>query len=77
MAQCMSFEVHESLINFFFYELKKDAMEGFAQVSLQQLAAADRELHIRLAEKTRAGLKPGPAGELPLDIPTQQLLERA
>ena len=75
VAQCMSFEVHESLINFFFYELKKEPMEGFAQVSLQQLAAADRELHTRLAEKTRAGLKPGPAGELPLDIPTTQLLE--
>jgi hypothetical protein len=47
-------------------------MEGFAAVSLHQLAAADRELHIRLAEMTRAGFKPGPAGELPLDIPTTQ-----
>ena len=50
-------------------------MEGFAPVSLQQLAAADRELHIRLAEATRAGFKPGPAGELPLDIPTNALME--
>ena len=50
-------------------------MEGFAPVSLQQLAAADRELHIRLAEMTRAGFKPGPAGELPLDLPTNQVLE--
>ena len=50
-------------------------MEGFAPVSLQQLAAADRELHIRLAEATRAGFKPGPAGALPLDIPTNALME--
>ena len=71
----MSFETHEKIINFFFYELKKEPMEGFAPVSLQQLAAADRELHIRLAEMTRAGFKPGPAGELPLDLPTDQVLE--
>ena len=75
VAQAMSFETHEKIINFFFYELKKEPMEGFAPVSLQQLAAADRELHIRLAEMTRAGFKPGPAGELPLDLPTNQVLE--
>lgn len=75
VAQAMSFETHEKLINFFFFELKKEPMEGFAQVSLQQLAAADRELHVRLAEATRGGFKPGPAGELPLDIPVQQLLQ--
>ena len=75
VAQAMSFETHEKIINFFFYELKKEPMEGFAPVSLHQLAAADRELHIRLAEMTRAGFKPGPAGELPLDIPTAQVLD--
>ena len=73
IAQAMSFECHERVINFFFYELKKDPMEGFAPVSLQQVAAADRELHVRLAEATRGGLRPGPAGELPLDIPVQDI----
>eukprot|EP00435_Cladocopium_sp_Y103_P006831 s259_g2.t1 len=75
VAQAMSFEIHEKLLNFFFFELKKEPMEGFAPVSLQQLAAADRELHVRLAEMTRGGFKPGPAGELPLDIPTTTVLE--
>mmetsp|Transcript_56011 Transcript_56011/g.91199 ORF Transcript_56011/g.91199 Transcript_56011/m.91199 type:complete len:408 (+) Transcript_56011:59-1282(+) len=75
IAQAMSFEVHERLLNFFFYELKKEPMEGFSAVSLQQLAAADRELHIRLAEMTRSGFQPGPAGELPLDIPTGTIIE--
>ena len=70
----MSFEVHEQLLNFFFFELKKEPMEGFGAVTLQQLAAADRELHVRLAEMTRAGFRPGPAGELPLDIPTTTVL---
>ena len=75
VAQAMSFEVHERLLNFLFYELKKEPMEGFSPVSLHQLAAADRELHIRLAEMTRGGFKPGPAGELPLDIPTGTIIE--
>ena len=74
VAQAMSFEVHELILNFFFFELKKEPMEGFAPVSLQQLAAADRELHVRLAELTRAGFRAGPAGELPLDVPATTIL---
>ena len=75
VAQAMSFEVHEKVINFFFFELKKEPMEGFSPVTLQQLASADREMHVRLAEATRGGLRPGPAGEPPLDIPVQQILD--
>ena len=75
VAQAMSFEVHEKIINYLFFELKKDPMEGFMQVTLQQVAAADRELHVRLAELTRGGFKLGPAGELPLDIPVQTVLD--
>eukprot|EP00435_Cladocopium_sp_Y103_P016169 s6141_g4.t1 len=75
VAQAMSFEVHEKLINFFFFELKREPMEGFAQVTLQQLAAADRELHVRLAEATRGGFRAGPNGELPLDTHTTTVLE--
>ena len=75
VAQAMSFEVHESIINYFFFELKKDPMEGFASVTLQQVAAADRELHVRLAEATRGGFRVGPAGELPLDLHVKKILE--
>ena len=75
IAQAMSFEVHETLLNFYFYELKKDPLEGFAQVSLAQVAAADRELHVRLAELTRGGLHPGPNGQLPLDDHVRALLQ--
>ena len=74
IAQAMPFEVHERIINFFFYELKKDPMEGFAPITINQLAAADRELHVRLAELTRSGLHPGPGGELPLDEHVTTLL---
>ena len=75
IAQAMTFEVHESIINYLFFELKKDPMEGFAQVTLQQVAAADRELHVRLAEATRGGFRVGPAGELPLDLHVKKILE--
>ena len=75
VAQAMSFEVHESIINYFFFELKKDQMEGFSPVTLQQVAAADRELHVRLAEATRGGFRVGPAGELPLDLHVKKILE--
>ena len=71
----MTFEVHEAIINYFFFELEKDPMEGFGQVTLQQVAAADRELHVRLAEATRGGFKTGPAGELPLDIHVKRILD--
>ena len=30
IAQAMSFETHETIINFFYYELKKEALEGFS-----------------------------------------------
>ena len=75
IAQAMSFEVHEALLNFYFHELKKDPLEGFSPVSLAQVAAADRELHVRMAEMTRAGLHPGPNGELPLDPHVKSLLD--
>ena len=75
IAQAMSFEVHEALLNFYFYELKKDPLEGFSQVTLAQVAAADRELHVRLAELTRGGLHPGPGGELPLNDHVNALLQ--
>ena len=75
VSQAMTFEVHESIINYYFYELKKEPMEGFSAVTLQQVAAADRELHVRLAEATRAGFRNGPNGELPLDVHVKNILE--
>ena len=34
VAQAMSFEVHERIINYFFFELKKEPMEGFCTSDL-------------------------------------------
>lgn len=68
ISKLMSYEEHEKIINLLFFELQKEPLEGFKKVSISQVAAADREIHTRLAELTRAGLPLGPRGELPLDV---------
>eukprot|EP00435_Cladocopium_sp_Y103_P058259 s502_g20.t1 len=67
IANLMSFEKHELIVNHLFAELQREPLDGYKKLSLGQLSAADREIHVKLAEKTRAGLPLGPAGELPLD----------
>ena len=75
VAQAMSFEKHEELINLFFNEMQREPLEGFQRVTLEQVAAADREVHVRLAEKTRSGLVRDAAGNLPLDKPLDEVLQ--
>ena len=75
LAKVMSFEKHEAIITVLFSELQREPLEGFRKTSMAQLAAADREIHLKLAEKTRAGLPLGPAGELPLDTHVKSVLE--
>eukprot|EP00435_Cladocopium_sp_Y103_P072170 s444_g39.t1 len=75
VGQAMSFESHEALINLFFNEMQREPLEGFQRVTLEQVAAADREVHVRLAEKTRAGLTKSVEGALPLDKPLKEVME--
>ena len=51
VARAMSFERHEELINLFFNEMQREPLDGFQKVSLEKVAAADREVHVRMAEK--------------------------
>ena len=74
LAKVMSFEKHEKIANLFFQELQREAPVGFKKVSMEQVASADREIHLKLAEKTRAGLPLGPLGELPLDLHLDDVL---
>ena len=74
LANLMSYEKHEMLIKLLFSELQRDPPEGFKKPSMSQLSAADREVHAKLAEKTRAGLPMGPNGELPLDQHMESVL---
>lgn len=66
----MSFEKHEAIVNLLFSELQREPLEGFRRPTMGQLAAADREIHVKLSEKTRSGLPIGP-----LDQCVQQVLE--
>ena len=74
VAQAMTFDKHEMLINLFFNEMQRDPLDGFQRVTLEQVAAADREVHVRLAEKTRSGLVKDADGGLPLDKPLDDVL---
>ena len=75
LAKLMSYEVHDTIINLLFNELQKEPLEGFKATTLAQLAAADREMHLRLAERTRSGLPLGPTGGLPLDVHVPEVLK--
>ena len=55
--------------------MQREPLEGFHRVTLEQVAAADREVHVRLAEKTRAGLVRDAAGNLPLDGPLDDVTQ--
>eukprot|EP00435_Cladocopium_sp_Y103_P008138 s3431_g2.t1 len=75
ISKLMSYEVHERIIQLLFGELQREPLEGFKRPTLSQLSAADREVHLRLAELTRSGLPLGPGGELPLDKHVEKVLE--
>ncbi|CAE7519874.1 unnamed protein product [Symbiodinium sp. CCMP2592] len=74
LAAIMTFERHEELIDRLFMEYQREPMQGFHPVSLAQLQAADREIHVRMGEHTRAGLTPDATGALPLDGPLGKVL---
>eukprot|EP00435_Cladocopium_sp_Y103_P071307 s612_g37.t1 len=75
LSKLMSFESHEKIISLLFTELQRDPIDGFRRPTMSQLAAADREIHLKLAELTRAGLPLGPSGELPLDKHIDKVLQ--
>jgi hypothetical protein len=75
LARLMSFKVHEKLINFFFEELARDPLPGYSQVTLEQVRRADKEVFLRLAEKTRGGIVQIAGDELPLDQYLDNIIE--
>jgi hypothetical protein len=75
IARLMTFKVHEKLINFFFEELARDALPGYSQVTLEQVRRADKEVFMRLAEKTRGGIVQEAGDDLPLDRFLHNIIE--
>ena len=70
MARLLSFQTHEDLVNLYFLEMSRDPLEGHLPTSMEQIRRADKEIFMRLAQETRAGLTDfiDPAGvKFPLD----------
>ena len=59
MAHLVSFMCHEKLINFYFEEMAREAVDPtkFERVKIDQVFNADREVFIRMGEDAREGFK--------------------
>ena len=73
-AAAMSFGAHEKILARLFDEFWRPPPAGFLKVTMGQLCQTDREIHTRLAERTRTGLVPTVTGELPLDCHVEPVL---
>ena len=56
MAKLINFQVHDTLVNFYLEELARVALPGYEKVSMEQIRRADKEIFLRMADKTRSGL---------------------
>ena len=78
LARLLTFEVHESLIAFYFEEMDRDQLSGYATVSMEQVRRADKELFIQIAKHTRGGLEGLKLKhfdeELPLDATVRRIM---
>ena len=66
-ALCMTFEVHERLVDYLIRAMMQTPPEGYRQVTLDQVRNGDREFWILAAEHTRRGIQANEVGTLPLD----------
>ena len=71
----LSFEVHEAIVLFLFDAYQKVPQDGYAKVTLTQMAMCDREIHVRLSELCREGFSHGRDESLPLDRHVPEVLE--
>lgn len=55
IANLLTFEAHEKLVQFYFDEMSRESLPGFHKVGLEQIRRADREIFVRLGEETRGG----------------------
>lgn len=67
MADIMSYEVHEKLVNQLLAAFMKDPLPGYARVGVNQLVRADQEAFKQLANLTTSGIKRDGARKRPCD----------
>jgi len=68
LSRLMSYEAHETLVEWLMGEYERDPIAGFSRITLEQVEQADKEVFLRLGELTRGALTADPVeGTLPLD----------
>ena len=75
MANLMTYETHETLIDMLFTRLVEDPPQGYAHPTIGQLHQADQEVWSQLSAKTRAGVKPSLTGVRPIEVHLPPILE--
>jgi len=73
-ADLLTWQTHERYLSMLFSHLRKDPVEGYSRVSLQQILRADRAAWTRLIE-TGVPVRRNHAGQLPLDTELIAALE--
>ena len=68
MADLLSYDQHERLVEILFSALMKEPKAGKLKVSREQLLEADQEVFLQLSRATRAGIRRTQGGARPLDV---------
>ena len=55
LANIMSFDVHEKLVNRYFLEMSREQLPGYGKVTVDQIRMTDKEVFARLGEHSRKG----------------------
>ena len=74
IAGLCGFEIHERFSDVMMTEFLQEPLEGYLQVTMQQVEAADRHMFTRIAEMTRAGIRRRPDGRLPMELAINTVL---
>ena len=56
LARLLTFSEHEKLMNVYFEELGREPLDGYQATTIDQVKRTDREIFIRLAQRTKGGL---------------------
>ena len=74
MADLLSYDQHERLVEVLFGALMKEPKMGKLKVSREQLLEADQEVFLQLSRATRAGIRRTQDGARPLDVALPDVL---
>ena len=74
MADLMSYDLHEQLVEILFSALMKEPKSGKLKVTREQILEADQEAFLQLSGATRDGIRRTQGGARPLDVALPDVL---